>query len=58
MIIFWDLQAKVVDPEGRMVPMGTPGELWVRGYAIMRGYWGEEDKTKDIMTPDGWLKTG
>ncbi|KDR21518.1 Acyl-CoA synthetase family member 2, mitochondrial [Zootermopsis nevadensis] len=52
------MEAKVVDPEGRMVPMGTPGELWVRGYAIMLGYWGEEEKTKGIITPDGWLKTG
>jgi fatty-acyl-CoA synthase len=41
-----------------MVPMGTAGELWVRGYSIMLGYWGEEDKTKSLITPNGWLKTG
>jgi fatty-acyl-CoA synthase len=48
----------VVDPNGRIVPMGTPGELWVRGYAVMRGYWGREDKMRDTVTQDGWLKTG
>nr|CAD7398218.1 unnamed protein product [Timema cristinae] len=33
---------KVVDKEGKMVPMGSPGELWARGYIVMLGYWGDE----------------
>jgi len=53
-----DSQAKIVDAEGQMVPMGTPGELWVRGHAVMRSYWGQEAKTQDTVTPVGWLKTG
>nr|CAD7595694.1 unnamed protein product [Timema genevievae] len=49
---------KVVDKEGKMVPMGSPGELWVRGYIVMLGYWGDEAKTRETITADGWLKTG
>jgi Acyl-CoA synthetases (AMP-forming)/AMP-acid ligases II len=41
-----------------MVPFGTPGELWVRGYLNMLGYWDEDDKTKEILGPDRWMKTG
>nr|CAD7408458.1 unnamed protein product [Timema cristinae] len=49
---------KAVDKEGKMVPMGSPGELWVRGYIVMLGYWGDEAKTRETITADGWLKTG
>nr|CAD7460797.1 unnamed protein product [Timema tahoe] len=52
------VEFKVVDKEGKMVPMGSPGELWVRGYIIMLGYWGDEAKTRETITADGWLKTG
>jgi fatty-acyl-CoA synthase len=52
------LQAKVVDATGKMVPFGTPGELLIRGYLNMLGYWGEDDKTKEMIGPDRWVKTG
>nr|CAD7196259.1 unnamed protein product [Timema douglasi] len=52
------LELKVVDKEGKMVPMGSPGELWVRGYIVMLGYWGDEAKTRETITAKGWLKTG
>jgi fatty-acyl-CoA synthase len=48
----------VVDENGRMVPMGTRGELWVRSYALMTEYWGDEEKTRQFITKDGWAKTG
>ncbi|XP_023711991.1 medium-chain acyl-CoA ligase ACSF2, mitochondrial [Cryptotermes secundus] len=51
-------EVKVVDTEGRMVPMGTPGELWVRGYSVMLGYYSDEEKTREFIRPDGWAKTG
>ncbi|XP_023721499.2 medium-chain acyl-CoA ligase ACSF2, mitochondrial [Cryptotermes secundus] len=51
-------EVKVVDREGRMVPMGTPGELWVRGYNVMLGYFNDEEKTREFIRPDGWAKTG
>lgn len=49
---------KVVDSKGNIVPMGTAGELYIRGYSLMLGYWDDEDKTKETITPEGWLKTG
>ncbi|XP_077285458.1 medium-chain acyl-CoA ligase ACSF2, mitochondrial-like [Arctopsyche grandis] len=51
-----NLEAKVVDEEGKLVPMGTPGELCIRGYANMTGYWG--DKTNNVISKENWLKTG
>ncbi len=34
------------------------GELWVRGPQVMKGYWENPKETADVITPDGWLKTG
>lgn len=47
-----------MDENGSMVPLESPGELWVRGYANMIEYWEDEENTKKILTNDGWLKTG
>jgi fatty-acyl-CoA synthase len=55
---FLNIQAKIVDKDGRMVPMGSKGELWVRGYSVMQGYWGDEERTRELIRPDGWTKTG
>ncbi|KAF2897795.1 hypothetical protein ILUMI_08382 [Ignelater luminosus] len=52
------LEAKVVDAKGCIVPFGTPGELYVRGYTTMLGYWDDEKKTKETITDDHWLQTG
>lgn len=52
------LEAKVVNENGEMVPFGTPGELWIRGYSTMLGYYEDEAKTKETISFDKWLKTG
>lgn len=52
------LEAKVVDEQGTAVPFGTRGELCVRGYSTMLGYWGDEEKTRETLGNDGWLRTG
>jgi fatty-acyl-CoA synthase len=52
------LQAKVVDPvTGQVVPVGEKGELLVRGYSVMQGYWGDEARTREAVR-DGWMHTG
>jgi fatty-acyl-CoA synthase len=51
-------EAKVVDPAGRIVPRGTPGELLIRGYLVMLGYWDDPEQTAKAIDPAGWMHTG
>jgi len=51
-------EAKIVDPEGNVVPLGITGEIWIRGYKVMKGYWEDEEQTRAVITKDGWYKTG
>jgi fatty-acyl-CoA synthase len=51
------LEVKIVDAEGRIVPRGERGELCTRGYAVMLGYWGDEEKTAAVIE-DGWMHSG
>ncbi|HEY0485803.1 MAG TPA: AMP-binding protein [Mycobacteriales bacterium] len=53
------VEVKVVDPAtGLTVPRGTPGELCTRGYSVMLGYWGEPDKTAEVIDAARWMHTG
>lgn len=53
------LEVKIVDPNtGTVLPVGTPGEVWGRGPNVFLGYYNDEQKTKEAMTPDGFYKTG
>lgn len=52
-------EAKVVDPTTRqVVPLGTQGELMIRGYCVMLEYWDDPQKTQECITKDRWYKTG
>jgi HIP---CoA ligase len=52
-----DLEVRAV-AEGKEVPAGEPGEIVVRGYTVMSGYWGNEEATADAIDADAWLHTG
>jgi acyl-CoA synthetase (AMP-forming)/AMP-acid ligase II len=43
---------------GQAVPPGEPGEIVVRGYTVMSGYWGDEAATQAAIDSEGWLHTG
>ncbi|MFT5710845.1 MAG: fatty-acyl-CoA synthase [Halioglobus sp.] len=52
------LEVKVIDEEGVIVPIGNAGEICCRGYAVMRGYWADEEKTLESIDKGGWLHSG
>jgi long-chain acyl-CoA synthetase len=53
-----NLKLKIVDETGQPVKQGDVGEIWVQGETVMQGYWQNPKETEEIMTEDGWLKTG
>ncbi|EMD34787.1 hypothetical protein CERSUDRAFT_116973 [Gelatoporia subvermispora B] len=56
------VRAKVVDLEGNVVPVGTPGEIMIAGYLLQKGYWKDEAQTAKVMRKDEegtlWMYTG
>ncbi|WP_321157791.1 long-chain-fatty-acid--CoA ligase FadD [Providencia stuartii] len=50
-------EIKLVDDDGNEVAAGEPGEMWVKGPQVMKGYWNRPDSTAEILR-DGWLATG
>jgi len=53
-----DVEVKIVDEEGKSLPLYDVGEIVAKGPRIMSGYWKDEEKTAKVMTSDGWLRTG
>jgi HIP---CoA ligase len=52
------VEVRCADSHGHSVPSGEPGEVLVRGYNVMRGYFDDPQATRAAIDPDGWLHTG
>ncbi|MDE1183189.1 long-chain fatty acid--CoA ligase [Paraburkholderia sp.] len=51
-------EVSIRDDDGNEVPLGQPGELCIRGPQVMAGYWNRPDETANVMTRDGFFKSG
>ena len=52
------VECRIIDAAGATLPVGQSGELCTRGYSVMKGYWGDNQKTKEAIDSDGWMHSG
>ncbi|XP_064633013.1 medium-chain acyl-CoA ligase ACSF2, mitochondrial-like [Lineus longissimus] len=52
------VEVKIRNERGDTVPLGEVGEICVRGYNVMKEYWGDPQKTREAKDEDGWFSTG
>ncbi len=53
-----DTEVRICDDDGKDVTDGQEGELWLKGDHVMKGYFEMPDETAEVLTDDGWFKTG
>lgn len=53
-----NVEIRILDDDGKDVPLGEPGEIAIKGPQVMAGYWQRPDETAKVMTPDGFFKSG
>ncbi len=52
------VEVRILGPDQAECPTGQPGEITVRGWNVMRGYYGKPQETADALDGEGWLRTG
>ena len=52
------VELRILDPEGRPLPAGQPGEIAIRSPTNMPGYWERPEETARTLIGEGWLRTG
>lgn len=52
------VEIRIVDPEGKVLVDGSSGEIQLRGWWQMNGYYRQPDETAKVISPEGWLRTG
>ena len=52
------LESKIIDEHGRIVPRGQIGELCTRGFSVMLGYWNNPEATREALDGARWMHTG
>lgn len=52
------LEVKIINDNGDVLPFGEKGEICCRGYAVMHGYWQDQEKTAETIDSAGWLHSG
>ena len=53
-----DVDVKIIDEKGTALQANQVGEIYAKGPRMMKGYWGDADKSAQVITTDGWLRTG
>jgi len=51
------MSLEIRDPEGRVLECGQSGEVWIKAPTLMQGYWGQPEKTAEVLV-QGWFATG
>jgi acyl-CoA synthetase (AMP-forming)/AMP-acid ligase II len=52
------IEVRLENPNGEPPAVGEPGELFVRGAGVMKGYYKSPDETAQVVDSEGWFKTG
>ncbi len=52
------VEVRIVDEDGRTVPLAEVGELWIKSPATMQGYFNSPEETHEVLTEEGWFRTG
>ena len=53
-----DVELRIVNEQGKALPVYEVGEILAKGPRVMKGYWEDAEKTNKVIAEDGWLRTG